>query len=253
MSTNHKWHTLLSFPNEDGLSQPFMVSNDEFVVASNKTCFTKGKAYGIYKFNINKNEWIKIFDYDKNFNCVIWSSAYDNINKLLYACNAAHYPPKVQVFDLKNKTVASKENDTKYSKFIYVENKLHTICDKHYTYDTKDNTLCIFDSVVNFDYFDLVYLKTKNSIFAFGGWDRKYGRQNKVHKFSLYNFEWNELIIKMPIKLSHFGLQSTCDEKYIIILGGMVNGFYVTDDIFIYDIRNNIFVKSKIKCPEKGT
>eukprot|EP01084_Bolivina_argentea_P275051 468975_1 len=91
---NAKWNKLFSLP-VTRFSQPFMISNDEFMVASS-TDFN-----GIYKFNTQQNEWTKTFDYDKNFNCVTYSAAYDYKHKLLYTCDIYDWWCKMSTFDLK--------------------------------------------------------------------------------------------------------------------------------------------------------
>merc|ERR1712079_883104 len=48
---------------------------------------------------------------------------------------------------------------------------------------------------------------------------------------------------------------STLDEKYIIIFGGWNEDMYmygVDDSILVYDLEQNIILKSNIKCPLKG-
>ena len=61
----------------------------------------------------------------------------------------------------------------------------------------------------------------------------------------------------MPEPICEFGIISSIDEKYIIIIGGnrdngrRYNIWNQTDDIWIFDIKNNKFIKSKIKCPSK--
>eukprot|EP01084_Bolivina_argentea_P194058 332920_1 len=61
-----KWNKLKSFPYKYS-SQPFVINNDEFMVAAYNTTYSNGD--GIYKFNIYKNEWVKIFYCDTNCSC----------------------------------------------------------------------------------------------------------------------------------------------------------------------------------------
>ena len=57
----------------------------------------------------------------------------------------------------------------------------------------------------------------------------------------------------MPKPLSSFGAVSTRYHQYVIILGGVSKGFVnYSDDIFIYNVHNQCFKKSDIKCPNKG-
>eukprot|EP01084_Bolivina_argentea_P012663 23699_1 len=105
------WMELITIPTEGRvqISVPVWINNDEFMVALSKNYSSSewlhSNGDGIYKFNITKNKWIKIFDYDEKFMCDIWSSAYDNDNKLLYVCDPSqNYPSRILIFDLNTKT-----------------------------------------------------------------------------------------------------------------------------------------------------
>eukprot|EP01084_Bolivina_argentea_P071047 129213_1 len=100
-----KWNTLKSFPHIY-FSLPFVINNNEFMVAATASNLFDCDGDGIYKFNIHKNEWTKIFDYDKYFKCDSYSAAYDNKHKLLYICSIS--PPKMLSFDLQTSKVTTK-------------------------------------------------------------------------------------------------------------------------------------------------
>eukprot|EP01084_Bolivina_argentea_P095511 171701_1 len=138
-------------------------------------------------------------------------------------------------FDLKTKNkITSKEQQYKRCfGLIFVENKLHQICNSvtvsgtekdgdHYVYDkTKQfQKMATFAPFCNLYRYGLVYLSAENSIFAFGGWSMNNSNKDSIYRFSFIDSKWTELNIKMPMKLSEFGLISTKNEKYIIILGG---------------------------------
>ncbi len=87
---SNKWIELTSFPFAN-VSQQFLINNNEFLAAvSIKNKNVNGD--GVYKFNTIKNEWIKIFDYDNDFECIVNSAAYDLEHKLLYVHNTLRYP-----------------------------------------------------------------------------------------------------------------------------------------------------------------
>eukprot|EP01084_Bolivina_argentea_P267723 454552_1 len=158
-----KWKKLVSFPFTSP-SQPFAADNDEFIVATSKTPHSNED--GIYKFNTHKNEWIKIFDYDKNANCYIHSVAYDNTHKLLYACAKSRHPLKMLTFDLQteNKVTSKKEQNGGYFGLIFVEDKLHKICTRngdHYIYDKtkKFQKITTFKSLKELIYYNFIYLR----------------------------------------------------------------------------------------------
>eukprot|EP01084_Bolivina_argentea_P236344 397419_1 len=238
-----KWNTVKSFPSAD-VGQPFVVNNDEFIVASSNISHCNGDGI-IYKFNIQKKQWIKIFDYDTHFHCIVYSAAYDNKHKLLQICDINTHPAKMVTFNLKTKNkVTKKEQDEGYFGLIFVEHKLHQICSRngdHYIYDTTKQfqKLTTCNSLKDLFNYNFIYLKSQKTVLLFGGvsWP---DWKNSIYGFSFIDSKWKELNIKMPIKLSYFGLVSTKNEKYIIILGGMTNISFSSqiDDIFIYDIRN---------------
>eukprot|EP01084_Bolivina_argentea_P171129 296489_1 len=145
--TNSKWNKSLSFPFTDFL-QPSTINNDEFtimVVTKKKGWwYNKKKGYGytgddgIYKFSTQKNEWTKIFDYDKNFRCSPYSVAYDNKHKLLYICDVRTWPSTMSTFDLKTRNKVTSKTEQDAFALIFVEDKLHKICNgdgDHYIYD----------------------------------------------------------------------------------------------------------------------
>eukprot|EP01084_Bolivina_argentea_P261593 442133_1 len=143
--TISKWKERTSFPFSIS-GQPFLINNREFTIATSQHKYCVPKGDGIYKFNTYKNEWIKIFDYDENFECKhVISATYDNKNKLLYVgvYTSDNSPTKIVTFDLKTCTTnqMTLKGDT-YNSFelIFAENKLHKICDSgdHYVYDTTE-------------------------------------------------------------------------------------------------------------------
>eukprot|EP01084_Bolivina_argentea_P289214 496582_1 len=215
---NSKWDMLQSFP-FTYLTQAFVINNDEFIIASKKIYNNNYSGDGIYKFNIHKNKWIRIFDYDSDLQCTIASAAYDNKHKLLYCCD---YPSTMLIFDLKTKSKVTTiaQQDKMYFRLIFVESKLHQICNvvpiihsspvqggDHYMYDTTKQ----FNKITRFDSFkylvnnDLIYLKSQKYIFSLGGLKRL-NHQNSIYRFSFTDSKWEELNIKMPTALSSCGL-----------------------------------------------
>eukprot|EP01084_Bolivina_argentea_P031502 58305_1 len=242
---NLKWNKLVSFP-FTSFSQPFVTDDNEFIIAATKRYYSNGD--GIYK--LHKNEWIKIFDYDENSEWNMYSTAYDNINKLLYVSDTL--ASRMLLFDLKTKSKVTSisQQYKRYVQFIFVENKLHQICNSvrpgstvdngdHYIYDqTKQfKKITTFKSFEHLSDYSSIYLKSKKSILSFGGYNiEKGGYQNSIYRFSCIDSKWKELNIKMPIKLSDFALVSTTNEQYIILLGGYIR-LGDTVDIFIYNTK----------------
>eukprot|EP01084_Bolivina_argentea_P072619 131857_1 len=265
------WKELITIPIKGTvlISVPVSINNDEFMVALSKNDhFSNGD--GIYKFNINKNKWIKIFDYDEKFMCNIWSSAYDNDNKLLYVCDPSHsqsYTSRILIFDLNTKTkvTITEEQFKQLFGFIMIEDKLHQICHmvssnsemengNHYIYNATQqfNKITTFKPLEKLFFYGLIYLKSKKAVLLCGGHKFGFVFQDSIFLFSCIDSTWKELSIKIPLKLSGFGIVATTNEQYVIILGGWCGGQLYSDHIFIYDTRNNTFSQSKIKCPVKG-
>eukprot|EP01084_Bolivina_argentea_P031198 57747_1 len=221
--TNPKWNKSSSFPLRSILSQPLFVNTDEFMVVASKGFKIGYDADGIYKFNIQKNEWTKIFHYDKNFKCIPYSVAYDYKHKLLYICDIYKWWPRMLTFDLqtRNKETSKTEEDTCYFGLIFVEDELHKICSRngdHYIYDkTKEfQKITTFKSLEYLVYYCFIYLQSQKSILLFGGY-KLGGAQNSIYRFSCIDSKWKALNIKMPMESSQFGLVSTENEKHIII------------------------------------
>eukprot|EP01084_Bolivina_argentea_P031197 57745_1 len=223
--TNQKWKQPLSFPSRSYISQPLFVNTDEFMVVASKGFEICDDADGIYKFDTQKNEWTKIFHYDKNFKCTVDSAAYDYKHKLLYICDLSQYPSiRMSTFDLQTRnkeTSMTEEQGIGYCGLIFVEDKLHKIYSRngdHYIYDkTKEfQKITTFKSLEYLVYYCFIYLQSQKSILLFGGY-KLGGAQNSIYRFSCIDSKWKALNIKMPMESSQFGLVSTENEKHIII------------------------------------
>eukprot|EP01084_Bolivina_argentea_P092208 165916_1 len=143
-TVNSIWKTVESMPFTH-CCPPIVINNDEFMVASNFN------GTGVYKFNIHKNKWIKIFYYNETFKCSVVSTAYDHKNKLLYAHNS---PLNMVIFDLntEHKATLKEEQCKRHSELIFVSDKLHQICTQsgnHYVYDKTKQ----FQKITTFNYF----------------------------------------------------------------------------------------------------
>ena len=253
MSHQHNlssWTKMQSFPFKF-FAEPLFINNEEFVVVPCN--FDGHESDGIYTFNINKNKWNKFIEVWGNFECEADSVAYDPDNRLL------HVPirGKLLQFDLKkNKFVSVLTSSIigKGCKLIFVEQELHLICsmasNEHYILYHGGNEfkkIHAFSSFVRLYDHNVVYLRCNKSILLFGG-----KTNESVYKYSVTTQKWNKLKIKMPSKLSEFGLVKTQNEAFCVILGGFV-GNGRTDKIFAYNTKNNVFIESKILCPKKGS
>ena len=54
-----------------------------------------------------------------------------------------------------------------------------------------------------------------------GGYD--YGTQNcaaEIWEYDIGEYKWTKLDIKLPMKMSNFGLALSSDERYLVMFGG---------------------------------
>eukprot|EP01084_Bolivina_argentea_P146462 256428_1 len=133
-------------------------------------------------------------------------------------------------FDLKttNKvTIKKAEEDTFHFELFFVEDKLHKICSEngdHCIYDkTKQfQKITTFEDFTDLDNYHSAHLQLKQSISIL-----LFSEHNtySIYSFSCTDLKWKELNIKIPIKVSDFGLVATKNEQYIIILGGRATEF----------------------------
>eukprot|EP01084_Bolivina_argentea_P031503 58307_1 len=211
-----KWDQLSPFPFLS-FSKIFAINKDELIASA---------CSGIYTFSKNKNEWNKIFDHEANlFDCdtdFFNGSAYDKMHQIMYFCSANPSADGDKLFRFDVKTRKQSTLAKLYSEnLIIAEKKLHTIGNG--TVSFYDDTMQKFNKIneqqrLRFPN-PLIYLKSQNSIFAFGG-RTLFDLTNAIYRFSCVDSKWKELNITIPTKLSSFGLVSTKNEKYIIILGG---------------------------------
>eukprot|EP01084_Bolivina_argentea_P300347 517890_1 len=252
------WITLKSQEIDGDIGIPFMINNDEFVVVAS---FDQG----IHTYNINQNEWT-IIDAGIDIDINAHGCAFNKQKQSLFVCDGF----KLLEFDLNKERLKEQRESsqliTHCPSLIYVNDKLHAVFGnpvKHMIWNKQTND---FKEIYQFDEFTrgiqdhaLVHLKSKKCILLFGGEDLldfwTDNQSDLIYEYSLSTHKWNKLNIKMPEKLSRFGIVSTRFDQYIIILGGLA--FYgigcdsqCSDNIYFYDIKCNSFRKSKVKCPK---
>ncbi len=267
MLSNTIWNELLNFPFSH-FGPVTCLNDNEFIVLSQKYEQFNDNGDGIYTFNIIKNEWNKIYNYDTNisYNC-FWSSAYDNKNKILYGVSCdlktVDNDSKIFLFHLNSKisTCLLQENK-KYYEIIFVNEQLHQIgsieSGNHFCFNNKQKyfqKISTLKKTANLMNFGNIYLPQNKILFIMGGYVPSltiFQYCNTIWKYSTKTKHWCELKITLPVKLAGFGVVSTKNEQYIIILGGSISLGEGSDNIFIYDIIKNKFMISKIKCPEKA-
>ena len=82
--------------------------------------------------------------------------------------------------------------------------------------------------------------------------------RNRIYSYDVSENKWNYTSIVMPTSMLNSGIVSSIDEKYIAIIGGeeRIESWSIDmipkDDIWIFNVDDSTFKKSKIKCPKKA-
>lgn len=103
----------------------------------------------------------------------------------------------------------------------------------------------------------VIQISNKNNaqLLAFGGFScnniRNYHRG--IWHYNLNVNGWTKLRANIPKQLQNFGI-CCINNKYVMIFGGYSNGkksgYEANDDIYVYDIDNQVFTTSEIQCPD---
>ena len=233
-----EWNVLPPLP-YDKFSQPVCINPDEFIIALWNELHYEGD--GMYKFNTINNEWLNLVSYPLGSKYDATSLAYDKHNNVIYMSNSW----ECNQVDLNIHTITTAAFHAEDSQIVSIGHKIHAIGNR--LGDKKEY-------VVNEGFNELkkhriVYLQSTNSILCLGR-ESTYGILESIHEFNLSSQKWSKLDTQLPEKLYDFGFVKTTSEDFIILLGGV--GIAPYDVIRIYDVRQSIFVQSKIKTPTKG-
>eukprot|EP01084_Bolivina_argentea_P128776 227555_1 len=256
MSNSTNWTTMSKF-GFSAFSTPIQISNKQFVVLPSKNQCRAGD--GVYKYNIDHNIWTKILDYDKDF--VLYSSdiAFNKESQSIYTWLGS---TSLHTFNLKTKqsqTIATFKHVNGPVRMIFIHGRLHLIIyQRHFVWNEQNKEE---EEIHRFQPvgvrvgngpsggYGLIFLESVNKLLLIGGggWNG-----DLIYEFCMKNKTWHKWNNKLPKTLQRFGVVSTRDDQYLIILGGSSRyGWEPSDDIFICDMRKKTkcFVQSKIKCP----
>lgn len=236
-------------------SKPLPLEDDEFIMIPQK--YAECDSDGIYKYK-NK-EWLRIIDYDSEFNCECHAAAIDKSRKMIYA-----YDKEAQLheFDLVEKRLKRtnkllERNCGPHPRIVYVNDEIHIIggrrCNKHYIFHLntrKTEEIYEFSEIATKAIADheMVYVEAINSILMVGGESDGSNYLNTIYQFSLSERFWKRLSVKLPTNLAGFGLTLTKCGQFVLIIGGYGGG--TKGNIFILDIKSMIIRKSKIQTPK---
>ena len=92
-----------------------------------------------------------------------------------------------------------------------------------------------------------------NKLMIYGGCSYTIAKRlmDQICEYDVVRNAWNALRIAMPEHLYNFGCTSAIRNQYVLIFGGMSLRDRI-DDIWIYSVKDQIFIKSKVKCPTKN-
>ena len=270
MSANPSWILLNRCPFKS-FSKPLIVNHNEFIIVPSKAI--NSRSDGIYKYNITQNRYIKIMDYPKDFICPCHDAIFNEKKQLIYVMTEfggkrrQNYG-KLFEFDLNKKRITCLRirRCGRYPAMLMINDQINVIGGydetKHDIWKFDKNEAWPIKEIFNFTEFSdglqghrLIHIKSNGIVLLFGG-ENYHNIYDSLYQYSVSHKVWNKLNISMPKPLSHFGIVSTRCERYVIILGGIVDVLNYdvddSDDIFIYDTKNNSFSKSNVLCPKKA-
>eukprot|EP01084_Bolivina_argentea_P263318 445628_1 len=239
-------------------SNPMMLSHTKFMLVA----FTKWPNGGIYSFDTDKFAWIKSH---LPYNLEVHSSAIDRKTHTLYVYDCRQNFMEIDIKHRKMQTIYNKDHKLDVGEHVrcfFAEKKFHLIggtkSKYHYVWNKNDKQFHVLHEFTQQKYGlvcpEIIYVESKELFYLFGGQDgdRTFNPIDIIYCYSSWNNIWTQLDIKMPLPLTGFGFLSTRDGKYILLFGGYTTGYKMTDNIYIYDLENNIFIMSQVKLPVAG-
>lgn len=219
------------------------------------------KSDGIYAYIISQNKWIRSLKYGKNHWLSSIAPSFNQQTNKLYI--AQFVQNNLSIIDFT--TMKWKSINCPYlshcdgAKCIIINNEFHLIggkrSNKHLLWkEDKEifEELHVFEDLSEgFKSHKLIYIKSKQILLMFGG-ESVQQPLDTIYKYEISENKWSEMELKMPQKLSEFGLIATNDERFVILFGGVLydkRGYTSSKSIFILDLENEIFSESLIQCP----
>eukprot|EP01084_Bolivina_argentea_P251776 422425_1 len=256
------WNKLQSAPFNQ-FSTPLILNNNEFILVTAKwinwkTCSTN-KGDGIYKYNIQTNQWIKIFNYNEEFFCAAHGATLVTPNIYAYSWDCRLFA--INLNNNKVETLSTTMPPSSFPIILNINGKLHvsggasTRYNGHSIFDIENkslNEIRQIDAALQVQ--SLLWIKSRHSIFLFGVKDNSL----IMEEFSLCNNSWNRLNIYIPSNftthLFYYNAVTTKNVDYCFIFGGydLDSGSY-GDNISILEVKTMKFRNCNIKCPKEGT
>eukprot|EP01084_Bolivina_argentea_P142970 251137_1 len=222
----------------------------------------------VYNYNLQTNEWsliksIQTIDDNNGINRFGGSAAALYNDQLLYLSDQNASLMTINIVD---KTVNKLYTSTNpnhigcYSNGFMINNEYHIIGgeynNKHLKWNSQSNkwqTVHIFSEFEELTVNPVVFLKSKQKMFMFGGYQfdiQKYF--DTIYEYNIQQNIWNKMNIKMP-KACCVGIAvPVIREQFILLFGWYNHDDFDQDDIFIFSVSQQQFRKSLIKCPTKS-
>lgn len=267
-----KWKTCATLPDDAYYVTVAQLNNDEALILPQRD------SINIYKFNKKENKFSTMnglktasIHYNEGLDVTI------HANKL-YLFSSFTGSLKFYIYDLDNNNT-TKEWLEKESKIlpsnaarISIKDKIHFIggyqCNKHLIWNPdKDEIITVheFTEYGEMQVISAVYIPSKQTILAIGGWDDINNtvvgiwrcRIKMDMELDKYKYEWKKLFDTDVF--DHYSLHAllSCDQQYVVLAGGWHKGTGASDKIFILDISSQNENEYKInecaiKLPLKG-
>ena len=251
---NDTWIELKTFgtKGQTNITRPFMMNHNEFGV------IPKDEFHKLYIYNINKNQWRKCnMKYDKGF-FRIETAAFNRDTNILYLVDhlSKIYRINLTTFDYKIIDDTETNGVGSNCKSIVINNELHiiggSVNSKHYIFDEEKLSLVQMHEFKQFEngliHHELIYIKSRQYLLLFAGQDSKECVVSKdIYKYSINNKKWDKLSLEMPSEITRsqtleFSVTTNKNESVILLVSG-------DTFIWIYDLKDNKFIKSQLKYP----
>lgn len=246
------------------LSNLVRLNDNEYIVApwnsfSDDMEEKEMKNNGIYKYNVNENEWRLFILYPKEFISEYQNMSIDYDQQIIYLLNDAGIwridiaTKKFECFGLENECCGALTFIVDSKCNIFWGNNSN----KHLLWNDNDTKIVYeFEELKKgMISFGIVYNSKEGYFLLFGGFKGKeLGRSDEIWKYSLNGKKWEKLELTMPDKMQSFGCVITLNCKHVLIFGGTDSKGFVggNDKIYILDLVEMEWSLSKIPCPFKG-
>ena len=254
--TDKRWIRLKTPPgNITSNGDAIMINEHELIIVAPYNKYHNPQ-WGIYKYNVNLNEWTQFIKYPTNldtFSLQYFRIAFNQETQKLYLYGNES---KMIIFDLdlidnnnpnQHTKIITNCNvkDSIYPCMLNIKDKIHLIGgyynNKHLIWDDNDQS---FEEIHNFEKYSeigsssAIYVPSKEIVLLFGGMDavNVLKKIDYIFLYSLQTKEWKSIINDFNLYETRVIL--TRDEQNVIIVGGHdKNG--AVNTIYNLDLHNS--------------